>query len=262
MLMFGSQMFVSQPVATPSRSITFFALSSSPSRFRARLTHMPKSLAVLLLAALAVCANPAHAQAPRRRETSEMRKIRIQKQLAETYTHRWEAEGGGGFLRFRSGELLQKNSEIAFFGGATYFFNPKLGITGEVRGAYGNAKVGNNPYITFNPQISEYPFLAGPTYRLRTTVKTSIAAFALGGVAMGKFDGGSKGFTAPQLGMWPDTLARPAFSVGANFDYNLYPNLAFRVAPTYTGTTFGGTLQSNFGFNAGLVVRFGHQKTK
>jgi hypothetical protein len=56
--------------------------------------------------------------------------------------------------------------------------------------------------------------------------------------------------------------------VGANFDYNFYPNLAFRVSPTYVGTFFRldptdtlhgppGTIQNNFGFNIGLVYRFG-----
>ena len=73
----------------------------------------------------------------------------------------------------------------------------------------------------------------------------AISAFALGGVAIGKFDGDTNGFPATQLGLWPSTNARPAFSLGANFDVNLYPNLAFRIAPNYIGTTFGGTLQNN-----------------
>jgi hypothetical protein len=60
--------------------------------------------------------------------------------------------------------------------------------------------------------------------------------------------------------MWPSTNARPAFSVGANVDLNLFPNLAFRIAPNYMGTTFGGTLQNNLGVNLGLVYRFGRQK--
>ena len=56
---------------------------------------------------------------------------------------------------------------------------------------------------------------------------------------------------------------RPAFSAGVNADYNVYPNLAFRFSPTWVGTTFvgasGSTLQSNFGFNVGVVYRFGHR---
>jgi hypothetical protein len=82
----------------------------------------------------------------------------------------------------------------------------------------------------------------------------------LGGTALGKFDGGSKGIPAADLGLWPDTNARPAFSVGGNLDLNLYPNIAFRIAPSYLGTTFGGTLQNNVGFEMGVVYRFGKQK--
>jgi hypothetical protein len=102
--------------------------------------------------------------------------------------------------------------------------------------------------------------MAGPTYRIRTKEKTSIGIFALGGTAVGKFDGDSKNQTAQSLGFWPSTNARPAFSVGANLDVNVYPNLAFRIAPSYLGTTFGGSLQNNVGFEMGLVYRFGRQK--
>lgn len=64
--------------------------------------------------------------------------------------------------------------------------------------------------------------------------------------------------------------SRP-FSLGVNIDYNFYPNLAFRVSPTYLGTFYrrppadvnhgpDGTIQNNFGFNAGIVYRFGKIK--
>ncbi|HEV2646676.1 MAG TPA: hypothetical protein VGU46_09955 [Acidobacteriaceae bacterium] len=220
--------------------------------------------AALLLISFSV-ASSANAQRPRRvgHETNVTRQLRIDHQIHETYTHRWEVGGGGGYLRFRSGEFTQKNSEITFWMNTTYFLNPKLGITGEVRGAYGNAKVpGGNPFANFvgNPQISEYPLLAGPTYRFREKEKYAVSAFALGGVAIGKFDGASHGISAAQLGFWPSTSARPAFSLGANLDLNLYPNLAFRIAPSYLGTTFGGKLENNMGFEMGLVYRFGRQK--
>ncbi len=209
-----------------------------------------------LLAAL-----PAHAQSRRpRRESNANRKARIARNIEETYNHRWEIGAGGGYLRFRPGQFLQKNSEIAFWTDATYFLNPKLGITGEIRGGFGNAKVGNTFANIPNPQISEYPFLAGVTYRAYRREKYVLSAFALGGAAIGKFDSGSKAIPASQLGLWPSSSARPAFSLGANFDLNLYPNIAFRIAPSYLGTTFGGTLQNNAGFEMGLVYRFGHQK--
>jgi hypothetical protein len=206
------------------------------------------------------------AQTPHRsgHESNANRKARIARQIAETYGHRWEVGGGGGWLRFRSGEFTQKNSEIAFWVNTTYYFNPKLGLTGELRGAYGNAKPlqGVTPYLNVvgKPQISEYPFLIGPTYRFRMREKTALSAFVLGGTAIGKFDGDLHGNTAANLGFWPSTNARPAFSVGGSIDLNLYPNLAFRVTPSYTATTFGGTVENNAGFEMGLVYRFGKQK--
>jgi hypothetical protein len=230
-------------------------------RSLSRFTLSRYALAALLLTAVSAVFS-ANAQKPRRtgHETNASRQARIDRQIADTYTHRWEIGGGGGYLRFRSGEFTQKNSEITFWMNSTYFLNEKLGITGEVRGAYGNGKVGNTIYNIPNPQISEYPFLAGPTYRFYTKQRYAVSAFALGGTAIGKFDGASHGISAAQLGFWPSTNARPAFSVGGNLDLNLYPNFAFRIAPSYLGTTFGGTLQNNMGFEMGLVYRFGRQK--
>ena len=221
-------------------------------------------LAVLALAVVGISASNAHGQIiTRRRETNANRQARIARTIQETYTHRWEFGGGGGFLRFRSGQTLQKNSEINFWFDGTYYLNERLGITGEIRGAYGNAKLYNTAStygVTYNPNISQYPYLGGATYRLYRKERYAVSGFALGGAAIGKFDSDTKGVSAPTLGMWPSTNARPAFSLGANADINFYPNLAFRIAPNYTGTTFGGTLQNNFGFNMGLVYRFGQQR--
>jgi hypothetical protein len=217
----------------------------------------------LTLAALA--SFPGQAQTTRKpgHETNANRKARIERQIKDTYTHRWEVGGGGGWLRFRSGQSTQKNSEIAFWMDTTYYFNEKLGLTGEIRGAYGNAKPlegSQDINVVGNPQISEYPFMAGPTYRLRTQLRYDVSVFALGGTAIGKFDGDLHNLPVSQFGFWPSTNARPAFSVGGNLDLNIYPNLAFRIAPSYLGTTFGGSLQNNVGFEMGLVYRFGRQK--
>jgi hypothetical protein len=211
----------------------------------------------LLLVAVAGVTGTAQAQTPRRRESSANRKARVQRTIEETYSHRWEVAGGGGYLRWRSGQNLQKNNEVTFWTNGTYFLNEKLGVTGDIRGAYGNAKIGNTIFNIPNPQISEYTFLAGPTYRLYAKQKSAISVYALGGTALGKFGGGSKGIPDVALGLWPSSNARAAFSIGANVDYNLFPNLAVRVSPTYVGTTFGGTLQNSAGINVGFVYRFG-----
>jgi hypothetical protein len=227
-------------------------------------TQSVVAVLILTLAALAGFTGQAQTKRKPGHETNANRKARIARQIQETYTHRWEVGGGGGWLRFRSGEYTQKNSEITFWMDTTYYLNQKLGITGEIRGAYGNAKplqgVNNDLNLVGRPQISEYPFMAGPTYRLYRQQRYAVSVFALGGTAIGKFDGDSHGIPAATLGFWPSTNARPAFSLGGNLDINVYPNLAFRIAPSYLGTTYGGSLQNNVGFNMGLVYRFGRQK--
>lgn len=214
-----------------------------------------------------------------RRESSANRKARIARTIAETYSHRYEVGGGGGYLRFQSGSLLQKNNEVTFWMTGTYFLNPKLGILADVRGAYGSAKIGNNQstadggppvFLNFNPPISEYPFMGGVAYRVYAKEKLAVSVTGEGGAVLGKFDGASKGFQSKDLGVWESTT-KPAFSLGANFDYNLFPNLAFRVTPTYLGTLFRlgsddtthgpqGSIQNNFGVNVGFVYRFGKIK--
>ena len=79
-------------------------------------------------------------------------------------------------------------------------------------------------------------------------------------MALSKFGGDAKGLKSQDLGLWPDSNAKPAFSVSVIGDYNIYNNVAVRVQPTYLGTTFGDTLQSNLGVQFGVVYRFGRQK--
>jgi len=232
-----------------------------------------KCAAALLSAALLTSGVTLQAQEKRRpaHETNANRKARIERIIQDTYSHRYEVAGGGGYLRFRSGQTLQRNNEVTFWmTGTRYFtFNPRLGAVADVRGAYGNAKVGNTPFNIPNPQISQYTFMGGPNYRLWSRQKYAISAFAVGGAALAKSDSGTKGIPASELHLWQSGW-RPVLSVGANFDYNLYPNLAIRITPTYLGTFFRlapedtvqdkGTIQSNLGFNIGIVYRFGRIK--
>ncbi|MFC6645607.1 hypothetical protein ACFQBQ_08430 [Granulicella cerasi] len=204
---------------------------------------------------------PTHKPVKRaRRETNASREARIQRTITATYSHRWEVFGGGGYMRFRSGENTQKNNEVTWNVAAARYLNPRLAIVGDARGMFGNAHA-QRPYyypqIT-KPQINEYTFMGGVNYRIYGKEKLAIGLEALGGAGWGLFSGGSKGINSTALGIWPDGV-RPAFSGGVNFDYNFYPNLAFRLKPTYVPTTFGGSLQNNFGVNMGVVYRFGKQ---
>ena len=144
-------------------------------------------LAAGLLAMTMLTAGIADAQLIRRtkRESSANRKARIQKAVDDTYTHKWEVFGGGGYLRFRSGQYLQKNNEVTWAASATYMLNPRLGIIGDARGGFGNAKVGNNIYNVYNPLINEYTFLGGPSYRFYAKQKSAVSAHVLAGYSIG-----------------------------------------------------------------------------
>lgn len=225
----------------------------------------PRALAAtavfLVLAATAAAqAAPSGTPAPgRSRRMNANRKARIERNIADAYSHRWEVAGGGGFLRFRTGQYLQKISEVSFFGSANYQLSPTLGIVGDVRGQFGSAKIPNLFSLNgvYSPQISHYSFMAGPQYRFIAKEKYTVSANVTGGVTMSKFGGDAKGLRSEQLGMWQDSNYKPTFSVNLIGDYNIYNNFAVRVQPTYVATTFGGTVQNNLGVEAGFVYRFG-----
>ncbi len=224
------------------------------------------SLVTLLLLTSGLFAQTAPSTAPApggvSRRIRANRQARVQRNIQDTYSHRYEIAGGGGFLRFRTGQYLQKISQVNFFMTGGYALNPQLSIVADVRGMYGRANI-PNLFVknnVFSPNISEYTFMAGPQYRFYTKEKYSISASATGGVALSKFGGDAKGLRSEDLGMWPDSNYKPVFAVNLIGDYNIYNNLAFRVQPTYLGTTFGGTLQNNLGVQFGVVYRLGRQK--
>ncbi len=197
------------------------------------------------------------------RETNASRQARIQRTIEATYAHPWEVFGGGGFLRWSTGDYTQKSNQVSWVAGTSYFLNPKLSILGNAQGSFGHGRpLRFNPEAApiGNPQINEYFFTGGVNYRFYAKQKLALSAQGTGGVAWGIFSSGSAySYSASQVGFWNDGI-RPAFTVSVSADYNIYPNLAFRVAPTYVGSTFGGTVQNNLGLNAGIVYRFGSRK--
>jgi hypothetical protein len=227
------------------------------------------SAKLAVVAAVIVITASAAAQTPQpgaRHETNASREARIQRAIHDTYSHRWEVFGGGGYMRFRSGEYTQKNNEVTWNLAVHYFLNPKLSIVGDARGMFGNGKpLRDTPFTTQagNPQINQYAFTGGASYRFYSTLHYAVSAQALGGVGIENSSGASKGLTYVQTGFWQDA-ARPAFIINLAGDINVFPNLAFRVLPTYVGTTFtspsGGSLQNNLGINFGIVYRFGRQQ--
>ena len=213
-----------------------------------------------------------------RRETNASRPARIQRTIQDTYSHRYEVIGGGGYLRWRSGEATKKNNEVSWDAALNYYLNPKLAVIGDAQGSFGNAH--QQLPILFpqvpTAQINEYFFTGGANYRFYAKEKFALSAQASAGVTYGVFSKGAKGLTGPQVGLWQEGI-RPAAKIAFNVDYNFYPNLAFRFSPTYILTDFAyapqsvvlnsstppsytSTIQNSLGFNAGIVYRFGRQK--
>ena len=219
--------------------------------------YAPAVMAVAGLVLLGSSSASAQSARRTRRESNANRKARIARTINETYSHRWEVGGGGGYLRFRSGNYTRRNNEATFWGSALYNLTPKLGVVGMAGGAFGSARLGNTIPNAVNPQIQQYDFMAGPSYRLVTHAKYAVSVYGAGGVGWGRFSTGPKDFPPETVGLWSSGF-RPAFGAGINLDYNFYPNLAVRVTPNYLGTTFSGTVQNSKGFNAGLIYRFGH----
>jgi opacity protein-like surface antigen len=188
------------------------------------------------------------------------RQQRTQRVVQDTYSHKFEVYGGGGYTRFRPGGSLQHINESAWNVGFTDYLRPRLGITADLRGYYGVAFIPPNPFNIFKPSISQYTFMAGPQYRFVRREHWAISAQGLVGVAKGNFNASNSGVPlGTQIGLWSNGTNFSA-AVGVPVDYNLSPALAVRLQPGYWLTTFGGTAQAkNLGFNIGIVYRFGRQ---
>jgi hypothetical protein len=206
-------------------------------------------------------------QAPTPQQLSVQARIKARREkrradaIHEAYGHLYEAYAGGGYLRFRPGSTLQHNNELNWNVGFTRYRSERLGITVDGRGTYGTAWVyDNNTNAIWNPSISQYALMAGPTYRFYLQPKYAISGRVMGGFAYGNFSGDTSGLVSVSnsLGLYPDgtTYALNAAVIG---EYNLSPGLSIRLAPEYFATGFGSSLQHNLGFTTGINYRFGKQ---
>jgi hypothetical protein len=187
------------------------------------------------------------------------REQRKQRVVQDTYSHKFEVYGGGGYTRFRPGGSLQHINEAAWNGGVTDYLWGRLGITADVRGYYGTAFITPNVYNIFKPSISQYTFMAGPQYRLVRREHWGIGAQVLVGASKGDFNANGAAFPGQLVGLWSSGTSL-SVAAGVPIDYNLSPGLAFRIQPGYWLSTFGSTTQvKNLGFTTGIVYRFGRQ---
>jgi hypothetical protein len=184
--------------------------------------------------------------------------------IHEAYNHLYEGYVGAGYLRFTPGPTLQKVNEYDWNVGFTRYFNERLGATIDGRGYYGTPFIepneGDPPAGDIGltkPTISQYAALIGPTYRFYLQPRYSVGARVMGGFAHGNFTGDTNGYGT--LGVLYPSASTFAAEASVYAEYNIAPNLGFRVAPEYYLTGFGSTIQNNLGYNIGLVIRVGKQ---
>lgn len=196
------------------------------------------------------------------RRLDARRRQRIHQLDIQTYNHKYELFFGGGYLRFRPGQYLQHNQQVAWNLGLTDYLKGDLGITGEVRGYYGSAYTNAHPSGVnrdYQPNITEYAYMAGPTYRFYHGQHWGWTAQVLGGAAQGRFGIDTNGLPPQYVGLYKDQWA-PVINVGASVDYNLSPGLALRLTPDMVITHFGSQMQYNKGWQIDLVYRFKHRR--
>jgi hypothetical protein len=190
------------------------------------------------------------------------RKVRIKQIIADTYSHKYELDFGGGYLRFRPGSALQHNSESSWNLDLTDYLRGDLGVTIEGRGYYGTAytgtHVGNGIAQAYEPSISQYSVMAGPRYRFFKGQHWGWTGQVEAGVGHGNFGTGTNGLPPQYVGLYQDATVLNV-TAGASVDYNLGPGLAFRLTPNYLITNYGSTFQYNAGWTLGMVYRFGRK---
>ena len=167
-------------------------------------------------------------------------------------------------LRFRSGDYTRRNNEISWATALNYYLNRKLAIVGDARGSFGDAHAHHQLQLsastslrsTSTPSwVAQLPLLCKGKDRRTACRVSAVLAGASSPAAAKMFP---VLFSASGV-----TACVPPFQRVSTLDYNLYPNLAIRFSPTWVGTNFvganGSTIQSNIGFNMGVVYRFGRQ---
>ena len=195
------------------------------------------------------------------------REQRTQAAIQDTYSHKYDLYFGYVFSRVRPGHDLQHVNEYGWNVGVTRYLNQKLGVTADLRGQYVNAYTGfvrsqipsgGTLQGAFKPFISNYSVMAGPQYYVKQRKNYAISGQVLAGVTYNIFNATSAGLSGTYVGLYPNATRFTAAAI-VPVDTNLGPGLAFRIAPTYQLTTWGGDVQHNLGFTIALNYRFGWQ---
>ena len=173
---------------------------------------------------------------------------RTQRVIQDTYSHKFEVYGGGGYTRFRPG-LAPAHQRIRLEWGVHRLF---VGANGDYCGLARLLR--NRVHHTqslqhLQAQHQQYTFMAGPQYRFVRREHWAISGQVLVGGPKAISMPAVPGFLGTFVGLWSNGT-NFSLALGVPIDYNLSPGLAVRLQPGYWFTTFGGTTQvKNLGFN-------------
>ena len=192
------------------------------------------------------------------------REQRRQAAIHAEYDHLYEAYLGMGFLRTVAGPGvkgdygggLQKVNFYAWNVGFTRNYSERWAVTLDGRGYYGTQFLGPNPTNVVKPAISEYAVLAGPSYRFWMHPRYSVSGRVMVGAVFNNYFADANGFTAPLLGLYPDSGAA-VLNISMPIDYNLTNSIVLRCSPEYFMSTFDSSIQNGMGFGGSMVYRWG-----
>ena len=184
------------------------------------------------------------------------------------YDRPWELYLGLTYTNFLAGPaLLQRSNMGGWEVQGSYWRNWHWGMMADSRMYVGTSGVfpnGAPPPIAniTGPRIMQYYFMAGPEYRAFRRNKASATVHAIFGNAYGIFDAAHLfGLDVQTIGLFA-TQWTFSSAFGGTFDYNYTPHIAFRIQPELLMTHYGGTMQQNFGFSVGPLIRLGKVNKK
>ena len=179
------------------------------------------------------------------------------------YDRPWDVYAGFAYTNFLAGPaLLQRSNMGGWEAQGSYWRNWHWGLMGDARMYIGTSGVFPNiapPPVNSitGPRIMQYYFMAGPEYRMFRRSKASMTIHAIAGNAYGIFDAAHLfGLDVQTIGLFA-TQWTFASAFGGTYDYNYTPRIAFRIQPELLMTHYGGTMQQNFGFSVGPLIRLG-----
>lgn len=224
------------------------------------------STSVIAVAAIALCAGiRAQAQVAPAQTTGNGTYIAVDPLAGVHYDNRYEISGNIAYGHIKAGPNLRQGANLGGFDGSgTYWLNSRWGVQGSVRGYYGTSGVVPNTYDIKGPFVSETFFMAGPEYLGPHNKHGAIELYGMVGGVRGSFssalhDQNHQPVAPGLLGLYNDqTTLGGAF--GGHIDLNRSARWVFRITPDCLLTTYGSSVQTQFGLSVGVNYKFAKKR--